>query len=337
MYSWGDDMEDWARPGAYKFDEARKAAREADASASRARGGRTYQTKSKPDESLTDPKKTIVSASANPLVVAVDVTGSMQTWPFEIFDRLPLLYQTLSQYRPDLEIAFAAIGDAGCDRYPLQVTDFSKGFGLEDRLHALYGEGGGGDAPESYQLFAYYMTAHVFTPGVARAAAAGSVGDGEPDGERPFLIVFGDQKFHPRVTAGQVKRLLGHELGPDLGGVAVWREVAERWNVYFLRRPDGGKRGDDVHKQWAAAIGDQKIVYIDDELRGVDYAMGLIARSWGKLDDFQHNMLARHDPAKVAALANSLLARGGDGRRPTAPSPVRRFEIPDTRRSDSSA
>ena len=33
----------------------------------------------------------------------------MASWPFEIFDRLPLLYNTLSQYREDLEICFAAI------------------------------------------------------------------------------------------------------------------------------------------------------------------------------------------------------------------------------------
>ena len=37
----------------------------------------------------------------------------MASWPFEIFDRLPLLFNTLSQYREDLEICFAAIGDAG--------------------------------------------------------------------------------------------------------------------------------------------------------------------------------------------------------------------------------
>ncbi len=307
MYSWGDSMDDWARPDAYKFDDARRGAREADARASRARGGRQYGAKSGPDERVTDPRKTIMALTANPLVVAVDVTGSMAGWPAEIFDRLPLLYQTLSQYRPDLEVAFAAIGDAGCDRWPLQVTEFGKGVALEDRLKAIYGEGGGGDAPESYQLFAQFMNTHAKIPAVPEG------------GEKPFLIVFGDAQFHPKARPEEVERVLGDRIAQPLSGVEIWREVAAKWNVWFLRRPDGGRRGDAVHGQWAAAIGDQKIVYIDDELRGVDYAMGLIARTWGSFGDFERNMLARHEPRKVAALANSVLSR--------------KFEIPDTRTS----
>ena len=43
------------------------------------------------------------------------MTGSMQTWPAEIFDRLPLLYNTLAQYRPDLEVLFVP-------RLPAQVA-----------------------------------------------------------------------------------------------------------------------------------------------------------------------------------------------------------------------
>ena len=43
-----------------------------------------------------------------------------------------------------------------------------------------------------------------------------------------------------------------------------------------------------------------------DEARAVDYAMGLIARSWGFFGDFQDNMRARQDEAKVAALAAQI-------------------------------
>jgi hypothetical protein len=312
MYCWGDSLSDWARPDAYRFDEARAAARDADARASRARGGRTYARKSMPDVALTDPRKTIATASATPLVVAVDVTGSMQRWPFEIFDRLPLLYQTLSQYRPDLEVAFAAIGDAGCDRWPLQVTGFAKGIALEDRLGALYGEGGGGDAPESYQLFAQFMATHV------KAPAAGDDG-----GERPFLIVFGDEEFHRKVKRSEVAAVLGDQIPRDLDGVTVWNEVAARWNTWFLRKP-GGRPGDGVDAQWARAIGPQKIVHMQDELRAVDTAMGLIARAWGEFEDFRSNMRARQDDGAVERLANSVLALDPHAR-----------DIPDTRTSRS--
>ncbi|MGC8045278.1 hypothetical protein ACP3WJ_24280, partial [Salmonella enterica] len=74
--------------------------RDASAKAASSAGPRAYAQKREPNMKVVDPKKKITSTSANPLVIGVDVTGSMSTWPYEIFDRLPLLYNTLAQYRP---------------------------------------------------------------------------------------------------------------------------------------------------------------------------------------------------------------------------------------------
>jgi hypothetical protein len=287
-------MEDWARPDAYRFDDARKAAREADAAAAAARGGRSYEARRAPDEGLTDPRKRLTTTSPTPLVIGVDVTGSMQTWPAEIFDRLPLLYQTLSQYRPELEIAFAAIGDATCDRHPLQLTDFAKGIALEDRLKALYGEGGGGGgARESYELFGAAMLHKVDAP-AAR--------------EKPILILYGDEGFYPEVDPRQARHYLGL---PEKARPArkVWRRVVEKFDLYHLRKRYGTAEQDRrVREQWVAAIGEERIVELSDPLRAVDYALGLIARKWGRFEDFKTNMRARQSDATVEALANSVLA-----------------------------
>jgi hypothetical protein len=255
---------------------------------------------------MIDPHKKVSSASKNPLIVAVDVTGSMANWPFEIFDRLPLLYNTLVQYREDLEICFAAIGDAAADRWPLQVTEFAKGYDLEQQLHALYGEGGGGDAPESYGLFAYWVETHVATPNAAK----------------PFLIVFGDAPMHPTIPRKEIARLIGTgptgqgfwnnllgEQGSGLDSLATWRRVASQWNTWFLRRPTG-RKGDEVDQQWKQAVGADHLFRIDDEQRAVDYAMGLVARSWGRFEDFQKNMRARHEEGKVKEVAERIRAEG---------------------------
>lgn len=292
MYSWGDSMEDWRRPGAYRFDEARKAARKADAERAKAEGPRTYHNRNRPVYDLIDPRRTISSKSRNPLVIAVDVTGSMQNWPFEIFDRLPLLYQTLSQYRQDLEISFAAIGDIQSDEYPLQVTDFARGFDLEQRLKALYGEGGGGDSPEDYGMFAVYAQHRIV---LSRTE------------DTPFMIVFGDVSMHEKHTAAQIKSLLDLDVQGDVNAIKAWQQVAKIWNVWFLRRP-GGRKGDSVDQQWAEAIGEQKVVHITEEPRAVDFAMGLIARHWGKMDDFRLNMQARQEDNVVDRVVHSILS-----------------------------
>ncbi len=302
MYSWGDDMQDWVNPNAYRFDAARAAARAADADAAKANGPRAYHTRHEPVLELTDPSKTVRSESANPLIVAVDVTGSMQTWPAEIFDRLPLLYQTLSQYRPDLEVSFVAIGDAHCDRFPLQVTDFSKGYALEERLKGLYGEGGGGgQARESYELFAYFVAHKVEVPAAAARAAE--------TGEKPFLVLFGDEGFYPEVNAKQAKHFLGAGFMKKVKSDELWRKVLETWDLYHFRKDyDQGDADRQIRAQWADAIGEQRIVRLPAKERAVDYAMGLVARSWGHFDDFRGNLGARQSERTVDAVANSILA-----------------------------
>ncbi|MBN2502346.1 MAG: hypothetical protein JXB38_16300, partial [Anaerolineales bacterium] len=104
MYSWDEDTSSWYGDASYSFSESGASTRSAAAGRAKAAGPRTYSKKSGPNAKIIDPKKHISTESKNPLIIAVDVTGSMASWPFEIFDRLPLLFNTLSQYREDLEI-----------------------------------------------------------------------------------------------------------------------------------------------------------------------------------------------------------------------------------------
>jgi ribosomal protein S27AE len=290
MYSWDDDTSSWYGKASYAYSKSGAERRARAARRATAAGGRTYERRGGPNEKIVDAKKRISSASKNPLIVAVDVTGSMASWPAEIFDRLPLLYNTLSQYREDLEISFAAIGDAGVDRWPLQVTTFASGYDLEQLLKSLYGEGGGGDAPESYGLFAHWVDTHVEVPEA---------------GDKPFLIVFGDITMHPKVPREQVQELLGDDPQGDVDALRAWQRVAKRYNVWFLRRASG-RPNDQVDQQWAKAIGAQKIMRIEDEQRAVDYAMGLVARAWGHFGDFKDNMRARQPEDKVEKLSKPI-------------------------------
>ncbi|MBN1890804.1 MAG: hypothetical protein JW850_22605 [Thermoflexales bacterium] len=290
MYSWDEDTSKWYGSGEYRYGRAGADKRRAAGEKEREHGPRTYEKKGGPNEKIIDPRKRARSESSNPLVIAVDVTGSMAHWPGEIFDRLPLLYNTLSQYREDLQVCFAAIGDANCDDWPLQVTDFASGYDLEQLLGSLYGEGAGGDAPESYGLFAHWVNTHVEVPNAS---------------ETPFLIVFGDAPMHPGIPQGQIAHYLGDEVGHDVDAIKAWQQVCKNWNTWFLRRPTG-RPGDHVDTQWGKAISEQKIFHIQDEQRAVDYAMGLVARAWGHFENFQDNMRARQSEDKVAEVSQPI-------------------------------
>jgi hypothetical protein len=290
MYSWDEDTSSWYGAAEYSYGTRGATKRKAAADRAKALGPRTYEKKIGPNEKIIDPRKHITTQSSNPLVIAIDVTGSMASWPFEIFDRLPLLYNTLSQYRENIEICFAAIGDAAVDQWPLQVTTFASGFDLEQLLGSLYGEGAGGDAAESYGLFAHWVNTHVQIPTLQ---------------DKPFLIVFGDAPMHPTVPASQIANYLGDKVEKGIDTYKAWDKVGKTWNTWFLRRPTG-KPGDLVDKHWSKAIGEQKIFHIDDEQRAVDYAMGLVARAWGHFDDFQDNMRARQSEEKVRSVSQLI-------------------------------
>jgi len=293
MYTWDEDTSSWYGDAKYEYSSRGADKRKAAAERAEASGPRTYKQKAEPNEKIIAPHKHITTQSTNPLIIAIDVTGSMANWPFEIFDRLPLLYNTLCQYRQDLEVCFAAIGDAGCDKWPLQVTPFASGFDLEQLLGSLYGEGGGGDAPESYGLFAHWVNTHVTAPNA---------------GDKPFLIVFGDAPMHPTVPHTQIAHYLGEDGKKGVDALQAWQQVCQNWNTWFLRRPTG-KPGDAVDKQWGQAITEQKIFHIQDEQRAVDYAMGLIARAWGHFGDFQDNMRARQSEDKVQAVSTPIVMK----------------------------
>lgn len=293
MYSWGDDTATWKNPSAYDFGDARRGYMKGLAKSAAAKGPRTYARGRAPDLKLVSPhKKDIKSESENPVIVAVDVTGSMHTWPAEIFDRLPLLYQTLSKYKQDVEVSFSAIGDAFCDSFPLQVGQFDKGTALDDILKALCPEGGGGGQHfESYELWAYFMKNHCETP----------------KAKSPFMFIMGDEGFYEKVNAEAVRHIIGDELRQEQNAACIWQELAKRYNIYLLHKPyDDARLDKEILEQWGGAIGSQRVIPVYESTRVVDVAMGIIARSWGRFDDFKVNLSARQDEKGIDTVMKSL-------------------------------
>lgn len=293
MYSWGDDTSTWKNAGSYDYGSGQRDYLDKLAKKAAAKGPRTYVARSAPDLKLVDPeRKTIRSESENPVIIGIDSTGSMQHWPAEIFDRSPLVYQTLSKYRPDVEVSFSVIGDGFTDSYPLQVADFDKGPNLDDKLKALYPEGGGGgQGMESYEMWAYFMEKHCETPKATK----------------PFMILMGDEGFYREVNPGMVKRFIGDKLTESGDAKAVWKALGKRFNIYLLHKPYEDDMADkNIVAQWSEALGKEKVIPVYDATRVVDVALGIVARHWGSFDDFTKSLGARQDAAGIETVMKSL-------------------------------
>jgi len=300
-YAWGGDTRDWRGSGSYDYDSARG---RYDKAAAGRDSRKTFVRSRTPDMSLVDPLGKILSSDSTDVVaVAIDVSGSMVNWPGEMFDRQPLFCQTLGKFRPNVEFAFGAIGDAYGDSYPLQVNQFyasDKISELEAALNGLGVEGGGGGGmSESYELFGYYMLTHCKTP---KATS-------------PFLLIYGDEGFYDKVDPRQVKHFIGDDLQSPMDSFEMWDKLSQKFNVYFLHKPyghGGDSRVDkEVSAKWAGALGRQRVIELPysiktedgDEIlgqeRAVDFAMGLVAKHWGEYGDFTKSLDARHDDASV--------------------------------------
>jgi len=187
--------------------------------------------------------------------VLFDVTGSMGGIPRALQTKLPELLGLLLRkgYVPDPHIMFGAIGDATCDRAPLQIGQFEADNRMDDDLGRILLEGGGGgQMTESYELAMYFMARHT------------SIDCFEKRGKRGYLFMIGDELAYSRVKRREVARVIGDELGEDIPIAEMVRELQRMYEVYFIV-PKGSyyARSRKLTEFWQGLLG-QHVLFLDD-------------------------------------------------------------------------
>ncbi|MEU3307215.1 hypothetical protein ACWGSK_13505 [Nocardiopsis sp. NPDC055551] len=196
-------------------------------------------------------------AHPNSLAVSVlfDVTGSMGSVPRVLRTKLPDLFGLLLRkgYVEDPQILFGAVGDATCDRVPLQVGQFESGNELEDDLGNLLLEGGGGgQMTESYELAMYFMARHTAMDCL------------DERGRRGYLFIVGDEMAYGAVKAREVREVIGDDLDENIAFPAILDELRRRFEVFFIM-PTGSAhfRDDRVRTFWEKHLG-QNLILLED-------------------------------------------------------------------------
>jgi hypothetical protein len=189
------------------------------------------------------------------IAVLFDVTGSMRRVPRVLQTKLPGLLGLVlrKDYVADPHIMFGAIGDATCDRVPLQVGQFESDNRMDDDLGRIVLEGGGGgQMTESYELAMYFMARHT------------AIDCFEKRGRRGYLFLIGDELPYPRVSAAQVRDIIGDDLGEDISTETILAELKRRYHVYYII-PAGSSyaRDERVLDHWRDLLG-QNVIQLDD-------------------------------------------------------------------------
>ena len=184
--------------------------------------------------------------------VVLDVTGSMAHIPRVIQDNLPKLLKSLDGVVKDPQILFAAVGDATCDRGPLQTGQYESGIEMDDDISRFYLEGGGGgNAGESYELALYFFARHTVTDCLEKRKKKG------------YLFIMGDERPLPFVNPSEVHELIGAKI-EQITTEDIAKECSEKYNVFFLI-PDGTNHARDTRMEarWKELLGPEHVIHFD--------------------------------------------------------------------------
>lgn len=166
-----------------------------------------------------------VHPNSLPIILGLDVTGSMGHIPHELIkEGLPKLMGGIIQGGvPDPALLFLGIGDHECDNYPLQVGQFESGDQeLDMWLTRTYIEsGGGGNAGESYLLAWYFAAFHTRTDAY------------EKRGQKGLLFTIGDEPCLRTLPASAIREIMGAGQ-QTYTHLELLEEARKRYNVYHI-------------------------------------------------------------------------------------------------------
>jgi hypothetical protein len=121
-----------------------------------------------------------------------------------------------------------AIGDAWCDRAPLQVTQFEADIRVAEQIQDLWIEGGGGgNAYESYNLPWYFAAMKTATDAMQKR------------GKKGYLFTVGDEPCPPVLKAEHVRKFIGDGMQSDLSSANVLAIVERSYEVFHVIVEEG--------------------------------------------------------------------------------------------------
>lgn len=124
-----------------------------------------------------------------PVILALDVTGSMGKAANEVAAELNNIMTELYEKVTDVEFMIAAIGDFSYDDAPLQVSQFESDIRIAEQLDKVYFERGGG--PNDWESYS----------AIWKFAAERTELDCWKRGKKGIIITMGDEILNPYIDS----------------------------------------------------------------------------------------------------------------------------------------
>lgn len=176
-----------------------------------------------------DPKKVVRECCNStehpntiPVILALDVTGSMGKACKETAEALGVIMTDLYSKFKDIQIMVMGIGDLAYDRAPIQISQFESDVRIAEWLDKIYMEhGGGGNGYESYTA-AWYMGLHHCKL------------DCWEQGRKGIIITMGDEPLNPYLPKQALSKCTGDNLEADVETEELYAEASDKFDIFHI-------------------------------------------------------------------------------------------------------
>ena len=157
-----------------------------------------------------------------PVILALDVTGSMGSAAAEVAKKLNEVMTNLYDKVSDVEFLIMGIGDLAYDDAPIQASQFESDVRIAEQLDKIYFEGGGGgNGFESYTAAWYFGLKHADLDCWKR-------------GKKGIIITMGDEPLNPYLPVHELSKTLGDNLQASVETKDLYEAVSSKYEVYHL-------------------------------------------------------------------------------------------------------
>ena len=185
-----------------------------------------------------------------PVILALDVTGSMGDAAVEVAKKLNIIMTKLYEKISDVEFMVMGIGDLAYDDCPIQASQFESDIRIAEQLDKIYFEfGGGGNSFESYTAAWYFGSRHTKLDCLNR-------------GRKGIIITMGDEQLNPYLPLkGRRSGLMeatGDNLQSDVETKDLYDEASQKFNIYHLDVSHGYRwdKEDEIEKSYKKYLDD---------------------------------------------------------------------------------
>lgn len=191
--------------------------------------GQTFEAR-QIDPSL-DPRKFTIRECVNseehpntiPVILALDVTGSMGEACSETAAALGTIILNLYKKFQDIEFCIMGIGDLAYDRAPIQMSQFESDIRIAESLDKVYMEhGGGGNGFESYTA-AWYM-------GLNRT----KLDCFDKQGRKGIIITMGDEPLNPYLPKAYLNDAIKATEEADVETNKLYRDASQKFDIFHI-------------------------------------------------------------------------------------------------------